>query len=399
MGGHSNLGRRVIGRLRMCLSLRFWQSLKRGWNGYMRRERWVLSLLRTRMLFRLRVEGLLHSSRSLRGWSQSKVKIWVDGREFFPRLRQLIRKSQRSIVIQMFIWRDDRLGRELAAALVEAADRGVQVDITKDAMGDGFEFASDFVGTRRSASAPWDRFWRHPAIAVRHFSGGEHAKIFVVDGKVLLLGGMNVGTEYLEWHDYFVELRGRYWVEAFLQGRSILSVNGTVELILNAPGGRMNVRPKLRQLLLDARSSILLEHSYFSDPETIEVLARRSHEGVRVTLILPEAPDVHGHANLQAVDRLMSQGEPRNIRIFTFPRNLHAKLLLVDRRKLFIGSANLIASSLDTLGEANVLIRMGHRKLLRRMRRALRYDMSISKLLVGRRRFSLWSAVLARVGL
>ena len=383
----------------MCLSLRFWQSLRRGWNASIRRERGHLSLHRIRILYRLRTEALLHSSKALQGWAQAKVKVWVDGGEFFPRLHEQIRRSQRSVVVQMFIWKDDRLGRELAAVLVQAADRGVQVDITKDAMGDGFEFAQDFLGTRRTTSSPWDRFWHHPNISVRHIAGGDHAKVFIVDGTALMLGGMNIGEEYLEWHDYFVELRGKHWVEAFLRGRSIASINGSIELVLNTPDGPKDMRLRLNQLLRSARRSILVEHAYMSDPETIELLALRSREGIRVTVILPGGNDVHFHVNLQAVDRLMALGEPRNIRVFAFPRNLHAKLLLVDRRKLFIGSANLMASSLDTFGEANVLIRKGHRKLLRRVRRALRHDMRSSRLLVGHRRFSLWSILLARVGL
>lgn len=365
----------------------------------MRRERWHLSLHRIRILYRLRVEALLHSSKALQRWAQSKVKLWVDGGEFFPRLHRQIRRSKRSIVVQMFIWKDDRLGRQLALALVEAADRGVQVDVTKDAMGDSFEFANDFLGTKTLASSPWDRFWHHPNISIRHIAAGDHAKVFIVDGIVLLLGGMNIGEEYLEWHDYFVELRGKHWVEAFLRGRSVASLHGSIELVLNIPDGSKDMRSRLNDLIRGARWSILAEHAYVSDPQTIQLLAQRSREGVRVTLIIPAAPDVYGNANRQAVDRLMTLGEPHNIRVFASPRNLHAKLLLIDRRKLFIGSANLMASSLDTFGEANVLIRRGHRKLLRRVRSALRHDISQSSLLVGRRRFSLWSLMLARVGL
>lgn len=47
----------------------------------------------------------------------------------------------------MFIWRDDRIGNTLAEAVLEAADRGVKIIITKDQYGSVSEMAEE---TRQS---------------------------------------------------------------------------------------------------------------------------------------------------------------------------------------------------------------------------------------------------------
>jgi phosphatidylserine/phosphatidylglycerophosphate/cardiolipin synthase-like enzyme len=174
-----------------------------------------------RLFYGLRMLMVLHSAEPIGKLARNKeVRLWVDGEEAFPRLERLIRRARFSVVVQMFIWKDDETGRMIARALLDAADRGVKVDISKEAVGDFFEFRGDFLGTKHSDDPLWKRFWSHPKIRVTYASNGDHAKVYVIDDHTLVLTGMNIADEYrYKWHDYMVELRGGHFVERYLARR------------------------------------------------------------------------------------------------------------------------------------------------------------------------------------
>lgn len=289
-------------------------------------------------------------------------------------------RARHTIVIQMFIWKDDATGRRTAALLLEAADRGVNVNITKEVVGDLFERGEDFLATRGSADFMWSRFWRHPRIKISYATHDDHAKVFIIDDQILLLTGMNIADEYRNsWHDYLVELRGSRFVRQYLtQSASAETAAPSVRLVINTEN-KKQIRPAVTELLMNARHSILLEQCYLSDPEIVDLLVTRSHEGIRITLIIPEMPDLHYHANMQAVGRLLLESAPEKIHVFLYPGIVHGKVILTDRTKMFLGSANMMTSSLDHMGEVCVLIEGRYRIALMKLREVLRGDILKSK--------------------
>ena len=310
--------------------------------------------------------------------SLPEVRLWVDGSEAFPRLIKLIRRARHTIIVQMFIWKDDATGRRIASALVEAADRGVTVDITKEAVGDLFEVQGDFLGTQQSMHACWKRFWNHPRIRVTHSTNRDHAKVYIIDDQTLLLTGMNIADEYrYEYHDYMVELRGKRFVEHYLTGRPPASDDASVQLVMNTET-EARIRPALLSILDQARRSVVVEHCYFSDETVVDHLLQLVRRGVRVTVIIPERSESHHYANMTAIGRLLSAGKGLPLRIVSYPAMMHAKIILVDRRTAFVGSANLNRYSLDDMGEVNVIIR-GKFRSLWKLRESLRRDVLRSR--------------------
>lgn len=304
---------------------------------------------------------------------RNAVRVWVDGGRAFRRLEKLLRTAQHTIVIQMFIWKDDPTGRRIAAVLVEAADRGVYVNITKEAVGDFFEFSEAFLDTRGSSDSVWHAFWHHKNIRIRYENDRDHAKVYVIDEQILLLTGMNIADENrYDLHDYLVELRGTEYVRQFLLRENHPASQDGVTLVMNTEA-RKAVRTALQSLLASARRSIVVEHSYLSDPETIDALIALTHRSVRVTVIVPTTNGVHHHANMLSVGRLVREGKQSHMRTLLYDGHSHAKLILVDRRTAFLGSANLMKSSLDDMGEVNVLI-CGRRRALVAIRDALRHS-------------------------
>ena len=56
-------------------------------------------------------------------------------------IKKEIRKAKHSILIKAFLWRDDKVGNEIAREIKKAANRDVKVLILKDRIGAFFEFA------------------------------------------------------------------------------------------------------------------------------------------------------------------------------------------------------------------------------------------------------------------
>ena len=124
----------------------------------------------------------------------------------------LAEAAELSIDVQYYIWHDDASGRQLADALVRAADRGVRVRVLLDD-----------VGTQAD-----DRVLRlldvHPNIEIRLFNPVAsrslrslgmlwdfsrtnrrmHNKAFIADNQVAILGGRNIGDEYFGVSEDFV---------------------------------------------------------------------------------------------------------------------------------------------------------------------------------------------------
>lgn len=376
-----------------------YRSSLRGASRYFFGKRGQRLVYGLRAYYRLRLMVMVRTGETVAKFTRrSDIRLWVDGKESFERLERLIRLSQHQIIIQMFIWKNDETGRRVAEQLIEAADRGVNVDITKEAVGDFFEFRGDFLGTKGANENPWRRFWDHPRIHIHHSTNNDHTKVFVFDGNTLVLTGMNIADDYrYRWHDYMVELRGAAFVEQFLTRVSPPDTGQSVRLVMNSEE-KKEMRGVLMSLLESAREHVVIEHCYMSDPDVMRTLVVLSRRGVRLTVLLPKWADFHYHANLTAMGTLLSEGNSANLNILIYPDMFHAKVILVDQYSAFIGSMNLFKNSIDEMGEVNVLVRNRHR-ILWRLRESLRRDILASRSITGPPPFLWLSRWLAWLGL
>lgn len=330
-----------------------------------------------RLFTRLRVQMMLHGRVALPPIMNASAKLWVDD-EAFPRIKKLLRRAMHTIYIQMFIWKDDRLGRQVASILLDAADAGVRVEVSKEAVGDVFEMHEDFLSTKHGTDKMWKRFWNHPNIRITHSTRNDHAKVYIIDDKIFLLSGMNIADEYHEeWHDYMVELRGHRFIESYLTEGERPASEGGATLVMNV-GDRRDIRAAVMELIASARHSIVLEQCYFSDADVVNALIKRSKDGIQIVLILPAKTDLHHYSNMQAVANLLGQSHRANVSVFLYPSIVHGKIILVDRERAFVGSANMMTSSLDEMGEVNVLLDGKNLPAIGKLRDVLREDILVS---------------------
>lgn len=370
--------------LASVFSRRAWRTVFRGIWGYVTGRRGQRRVHGWRLLYRLRTEVLLHpmSPRPVYPGSR-RTQLWVD-QEVFPRLFKLISGAVHTVVIQMFIWKDDRIGRQMAETLLAVADRGVHVYITKEATGDVFEAHRDFLTTKSRRDSVWQRFWNHPLIKISYDTHRDHAKVYIIDDATLCLTGMNIAEEYdQKWHDYLVEIHGREYVDHYLSQGEVRGPRRRIELCQNTENHH-EMRRVITGLITGARRAIVLEHCYLSDTGILKELVAATHRGVHVTLIAPERTDFqHHHANMVFVATLLTEARPDRVRVFLTRQFFHGKAILVDREIACLGSTNLMASSLDDMGEVNVIIRGANEPVVRKLRDTLRQSLLKSKPLMS----------------
>jgi putative cardiolipin synthase len=115
--------------------------------------------------------------------------------------------AARSIDVQYYIWHDDLTGRLLAADLMRAAERGVRVrvlvdDIDARAKHDLFLVADQHPNIEvrifnpfysRSGMVGWAAEW---VTRTDRLNRRMHNKAWIVDNRVAIVGGRNIGDEY-----------------------------------------------------------------------------------------------------------------------------------------------------------------------------------------------------------
>jgi len=133
----------------------------------------------------------------------------------------LIDSAKYSIDVQYYLWYGDDAGRLMAKRLIDAADRGVKVRMLVDDLNTLISNATSV--QMRDRVAAW--LDAHPNIELRLFNpwtsrdlGGRlgesisqlervnqrmHNKVMIVDNRATIIGGRNIGDEYMGLHPEF----------------------------------------------------------------------------------------------------------------------------------------------------------------------------------------------------
>ncbi|MGL4915874.1 MAG: phospholipase D-like domain-containing protein, partial [Aeromonas allosaccharophila] len=130
-----------------------------------------------------------------------------------------IRHARERIQAQYYSWEEDSSGKLLLSELLHAARRGVKVQLLVDDLyaGDNrfLEMVAHYPGIEVRLFNPfWLRGWRPLALLLegllsfRRINHRMHNKLLLVDGKLALIGGRNIGDRYfgLEPQSPFVDL-------------------------------------------------------------------------------------------------------------------------------------------------------------------------------------------------
>ncbi len=351
------------------------------------------------------------------------VQVTFDGRAARTRWFELIESAQRTIHMQTYIFRAGRMADEIGARLVRRARAGVRVRILVDGLYGAPEAVLGRFGVLKILgdepnvevrlrdpvpfSRPSAQAWKHR----------DHRKILVIDGRVGIVGGRNIGDEYfgsfdeiavgdwtpsdrIPWLDAHAEVRGPVagaLERAFVDAWTAQGDGDREGFVTDARGraGETRVRVVLHEGLGDptavglfealfdaARERILVVNDFPVTELLADVLVRARRRGVRVVMLTGSAVARRGDGKMlpgsvhrelfeyMTKDRL----EPllrRGVEIFEYvapPHErivctggvvrpyVHAKVVTVDGRHATIGSANLDATTSYWEREANLVV-------------------------------------------
>ncbi|MDP3222675.1 MAG: cardiolipin synthase ClsB, partial [Rubrivivax sp.] len=65
----------------------------------------------------------------------NRITLLENGEGYYPRVFDSIRSAEREVLLETFILFDDKVGRELRQALLDASSRGVEVQVLVDGWG------------------------------------------------------------------------------------------------------------------------------------------------------------------------------------------------------------------------------------------------------------------------
>ncbi len=313
-----------------------------------------------------------------------RLKLLVDGKAAFDEIMLTIDAAQSSVHVQTYIWKDDDIGREVVTKLKTAANRGVKVTVRKDALGTAFELMDMLKGRPSPVFTKSGlRNYKNIDVKVDIFADTDHSKYFIVDQKEVIFGGMNIADEYhKQWHDYMAKIRSARWTRAF-EGKVLKSLpwpNPAPFVITLNDRNTTEIRTALIEIINNAKESVIIEHTYFSDNKVIEALKLVAERGVQVNIILPKRADRHYYANLVTINKVTQSEEKTAPSVFLYPQMMHAKVVLTDGVIAAVGSANLTRRSMKTSREVTMFV---HCKpddpFIKRLRERLEADMTESE--------------------
>jgi len=323
----------------------------------------------------------------------NNIRLLENGEAFFPRVFDSIAAAQKEVVVETFILFEDKVGLQLHEALVGAARRGVQVDLTIDGFGSP-DLSQKFLSELCEAGVRVHVF--DPAAPVMgwrvNYLRRMHRKIVVIDGQRAFVGGINYSADHLAdfgpeaKQDYSVEIRGpivaeihRFTHAALAEGQrhqkrrqwwrrrkelraspEQLPRAGTAACLFVTRDNREHqddIERHYRIAIRAARERVVIANAYFFPGyRLVREMRRAARRGVQVSLILqgmPDMPIVKTAASM-LYHHLLKAG----VRIYEYcDRPLHGKVALADSEWSTVGSSNLDPLSLALNLEANVVIR------------------------------------------
>ncbi|QSX79258.1 cardiolipin synthase ClsB [Agrilutibacter solisilvae] len=315
----------------------------------------------------------------------NRVELLENGEAFFARAFQAIAGARHEVMVETFILFEDKVGKRLHGLLIEAAQRGVQVDVLVDGYGsphfsDGYLAALTDAGVRLRAFDP-----QRPVLGMRlHIFRRMHRKLLVVDGELAFVGGINYSADHLAdfgpeaKQDYAVELRGPIVADIRSFAKTALASRGTGEPwraaqtpeAVPAAGDaqvmfalrdnrrhRSTIEREYRRAIRSARREVIIANAYFFPGYWfLRDLRRAARRGVKVTLLFQGEPDMP--VVLVAARALYRHMVDAGINLHEYcEKPFHGKVALVDDDWATVGSSNLDPLSLALNLEANVFVR------------------------------------------
>jgi cardiolipin synthase len=239
------------------------------------------------------------------------VTTYTFGQDLYDDMLAAIEGAKKQILLETYIWKGDAVGQRFKKALIDAADRGVEVRVIYD------QFANIVVRPPFKRFPPNVKVLAFPVYSAgwRFFDlrryGRDHRKLLVVDDTVGFVGGYNIGAPYAtEWRDTHCRITGPgvwdlarsfadFWnlhrekrlrrSEPPMLMTTVSTWEPRIRVHRNVP--RLWMFP-IRSMYIEginrAQRNIWMTHAYFiPDEGFVDALVEAAGRGVDVALLLP----------------------------------------------------------------------------------------------------------------
>ena len=330
----------------------------------------------------------------------NEIQLLNDGEAAYPSMLDAISGSQKRLFLSTYIFDTDEAGREFVRALGEAAERGVDVRVIVDGVGECYSIprASTLLEERRINHV---RFLPPTLIPpMFNINLRNHRKILVADGQAGFTGGMNIGQRHMvhksplrkrasDTHFLFTGPVVRQLEQVFIEdwffctgqtivptkGRPVQTGDAVCRAVMDGPSDDDHRLSKIFAGAISAATKqVQIMTPYFlPSGEMISALQTTALRGVKVEIVLPglnNLPYVQWASN-KMLGELLKYG----VQIFFQPPPfVHSKIFVVDGVYAQIGSANIDPRSMLLNFELNVEIYDRHfsAKLSEHISRAVR---------------------------
>ena len=297
------------------------------------------------------------------------VTLLRTGESAFAELAARIDGAKRSIRISTFILGDDETGNALVRKLADRASAGVAVHLLLDGL---FVFRASRAALADLRKAGGKVATFAPMIHLP-FRGVDnlrnHRKSATIDGELSIVGGMNLAEEYMgptplatRWCDLCALVRGpavadidevfradwEFATGELLDACSAQAASGAARVQV-VPSGPDSANDSFYDAVVmasyAAKKRVWIATPYFvPDDALTRALTAASRRGLDVRVLVPlrsnhRLADLAGGSSLRQVERAGG-------RVATFPRMLHAKVVVIDDDVGVVGSANFDMRSL-----------------------------------------------------
>lgn len=326
-------------------------------------------------------------------FENNEITIYQDGDVMFSRMKKELMQATHHIHMEYYTLRADGIGNEIKNILIDKAKEGVEVRLIIDCSGSS-DLSTSFIEELRKAGTDVILFSCFKTAFLKSLSTHalyrDHRKLTIIDGKLVFIGGNNIGDEYLGkshygfWRDTHLLVRGDFvrgvqnvFLSNFIAMKKVHNApykldkatvnyfpsitvhdNKIMQLVRSGPDSLYySTLQCMLKMISMAAHHIYITVPYFIPPNSIkEAIKMAVIKGVDVTILFPDQLDhmfMH-HASKSHLYELTDCG----VKIYLYDRNsfIHAKVITVDGKLSTVGSTNMDHYSFEYNYEINAVI-------------------------------------------
>lgn len=304
---------------------------------------------------------------------QSGVQVYVEPDAGEHIITNAIASAQKSVWLEMYLLTD----RNVLRALEEAAHRSIDVRVMLEPHPYGGGSPTKTLDELSAAGIKAQA--TSPDFALTHEKGmiidGSTAYIMTSNFTRSALGGTSGGSNGYRNREYGIIDTNAQDVQSVISIFNADWNHSGVQLNdANLVVSPINARDAFTNLINSAHSTLLIEAEEMQDSGIEQALTNAAKRGVHVQVILPAASSSSGDSNSDGINTIKQSAA----QVKEDPQlYMHAKIMLVDGQRAFVGSENISTASLERNRELGIIV--SDTGVLNTLQQTFQQDWSVSQ--------------------